>query len=44
LVLGEGVERHQQTVGLAELAVASGSHASRREAETGHELSELLLA
>jgi hypothetical protein len=30
---------------LGELAaVASGSHAERREAETGHEFSELLLA
>ena len=45
LVLGEGVERHQRAVELGELAgVASGSHAERREAETGHEFSELLLA
>jgi hypothetical protein len=45
LVLGEGVEHHQQTVEWGELAaVASGPHANRREAETGHELSELLLA
>jgi len=45
LVLGEGVERHQRAVELGELAaVVSGSHAERREAETGHEFSELLLA
>jgi hypothetical protein len=42
---GEGVERHQRAVELGELAaVASGSHADRREAETGHEFSGLLLA
>jgi hypothetical protein len=45
LVLGEGVERHQPAVELGELAaVASGSHADRREAETRHKFSGLLLA
>jgi len=43
LVLGEGVERHQRAVELGKpAAVASGSHDDRREAETGHEFSELL--
>jgi hypothetical protein len=45
LVLGEGVERHQRAVEVGELAaVAAGSHADRREAETGHEFSGLLRA
>jgi hypothetical protein len=44
LVLGAGVEHHQRAVELGELAaVASRSHADRREAETRHEFSELLL-
>jgi serine-type D-Ala-D-Ala carboxypeptidase (penicillin-binding protein 5/6) len=42
LVPGEGVERHQRAVELGEpAAVAPGSHADRREAETRHESGEL---
>jgi hypothetical protein len=38
MILGEGVERHQRAVEVDEpAAVVSGSHAERREAETGHE-------